>query len=711
MQVTYFNSLFDKQPTYISIDDALQRIANGNSKDKVDKLRKYKDDAAKKKLPAVLFSGVFLERKDNELLEHSNLIVLDFDKVKDLGSKIEDIIQHSFIYACWISPSGTGIKALAKVKDGSKHRLHYAALQDIFTDLDSSGSNESRACFESYDPNIYINENATAFAQIKETIITGSTEIKSTDETFELIKKWLAKRNDYFTNGNRNLFVFKLASACCRFGIDESVARSLIKFEINFGGGYTEREFNASIRSAYRSNKFNTATFNNKQIAVDITTNLELVLPKLPEFPLHIFPGPIANSILEVCEARSLCPSFVATAGLWTVSALAGSRYVSEFNGDGKNILFALLIAPVSVGKTPAFKVMCETPLKEIQSHFDKQFDADLKAWQVAQMEAKHNKQSFEKKRPSRFIPIAVDGTTEGYISKSMVQPNGIGVYQDEAETILNAGSFKSNNDAISFFTQAFSGGRTTQIRADETKERVVANLNLNLLMGTQPSRLKNIFTEDKLSSGFASRFLMVESDYIELNTDIDPFSKGREMCQDWSDIVRYLFNAGYEYNSHLMQTNIHITFDAKELYRKYYKENLNAANDRILNKVEQYIIGTEAKMTAYFPRLCQIIAILHNPETPQITAEIVQYAYDVYRYYANSTIKIISQLNGEIETGLTGDYKLLYETLPEQFTSKDAATICEKLHLNKRKFEYWTAKKDFKRYFSKLKQGEFFKT
>jgi len=39
--------------------------------------------------------------------------------------------------------------------------------------------------------------------------------------------------------------------------------------------------------------------------------------------------------------------------------------------------------------------------------------------------------------------------------------------------------------------------------------------MNINLLMGTQPSRIKNIFTEEWLSSGFASRVIMIEFDYL----------------------------------------------------------------------------------------------------------------------------------------------------------------------------------------------------
>lgn len=421
------------------------------------------------------------------------------------------------------------------------------------------------------------------------------------------------------------------------------------------------------------------------------------------EFPMHVFPYNIRKSILEVAEARSLAPEFLATAGLFTVSSLAGTHYTSDFNGDAKNILFCLLIAPVSVGKTPAYKSMCETPLKQIQESADKNFATDLKEYEQTKEDNQRTK------KPRRFIPFAVDGTTEGYVALSVDQPNGIGVYHDEAESIFNAGSFKGTNDAISFFTQCFSGGRFTQVRADRDKERVVPNMNINLLMGTQPARIKNIFTEDRLSSGFASRFIMIESDYLELNTEIDPFARNKEMCSDWVQLLEHLYQTGLLYNKGEINA-IEISFDhlAKDAYRDYYKENLKEANKRILSKAEQYIIGTEAKMSAYFPRLVQILAIINDPKMPVITKKVVDDAHCLYKYFAKSTMGIIAKISEEINTGLPNELELIYQGLPETFERKDAVEVCKRLNLSEQKFETAMRRKDFKELFRKIKYGTY---
>lgn len=431
--------------------------------------------------------------------------------------------------------------------------------------------------------------------------------------------------------------------------------------------------------------------------------------PLTCDFPFEIFPEKIRQSIFEVSKERSLNPLFLATAGLWTASSLAGTCYTSDFGTDGKNILFCMIIAPVSVGKTPAFKAMMEQPLKQLQEQEDESHKKNLTDWNAEKTLAYAEKKQFTKSKPKRFVPFAVDGTTEGYIQLCQDQQSGIGVYHDEAETILNAGSFKSNNDSISFFTQAFSGGRFTQIRADRDKERVVKNLNINLLMGTQPSRLRNIFTEDRIANGFASRFLMVESDYLELNEDSDPFTQGRQMCSEWVNLVCTLYDANKTFaETDAAPIRVEITPEAKQLYRKYYKENLKAANVRIAENLEGHIIGTQAKMSTYIPRLTQLIAIMQQPLQPIVNEEVVELGQRLFKFYASSTVNIISKIFVEADTGLPNTLETLFNALPDIFTKKQAEEVCNKLNMGPRKFETSLRRKDFGKLFKKINHGEY---
>ena len=175
--ITIFKNFADTTaPKYVEIDYVLESIKNCKIQKQVDKLRgetdKKKRNELKKLLPCILFSGTFSKRSDKSIIEHSGYVVLDWDNVTDLEQKKAEIVKNEFIYACFISPSGNGLKAVAKIpKDIQKHRGYYAGLVRAFPELDATSKNESRICYASCDKDIYINTNAiefTGFVDVKE---------------------------------------------------------------------------------------------------------------------------------------------------------------------------------------------------------------------------------------------------------------------------------------------------------------------------------------------------------------------------------------------------------------------------------------------------------------------------------------------------------------------------------------------------------------
>jgi len=285
MICTIFENIFSKSPHYITVDSALERISKGRSKELVEKIRattdKEKTQKMKYYLPSICFSGKFSkERKDESLIEHSGFIVLDFDNVSDLRNKQTDIISNDFIYACWISPSGTGLKALIKIADGGKHREHFQALQEIFPEVDKSGINISRVCYESYDPEIYIYPDAAVFTKtknIERVVLKESTT--NEQKIYSNLLKWLSNKKEAFVTGERNNFIFKLAAACCRYGVHEMTTQSLISADFLAHSDFSQSEANRAIKSAYKINagKFGDCVFE-KDILINKETRSEVTI-------------------------------------------------------------------------------------------------------------------------------------------------------------------------------------------------------------------------------------------------------------------------------------------------------------------------------------------------------------------------------------------------------------------------------------------------
>jgi len=267
--VTIFANIFSKEPHYITVDAALERIRSGKSKDGVmairNQLDKERANELKKNLPSVCFSGKFkANRRDEDLVSHSFYIVLDFDMVNDCIAKRTEVSNLNYCKAAWISPSGKGVKCLIKISDSKKHKEHFAFMLNKFPELDKSGVNVSRVCYESYDPDIIIKKDCDALTEyIEEQKYTETKPLDSQNEVFNNILKWLTNKGDAFRTGERNLFLYKLASACCRFGLTENECEMNFSHSFTNTNDFTKAETIRTIKGAYKANmsKFGTAIF------------------------------------------------------------------------------------------------------------------------------------------------------------------------------------------------------------------------------------------------------------------------------------------------------------------------------------------------------------------------------------------------------------------------------------------------------------------
>ncbi len=179
------------------IQTALQRIQEGKSSTTVHEVRSG-DKEKKKDLPVVCFSGEFSSRSDDALFEHSGFIILDFDHV-DVDATKRSLATDDYIHSCWTSPSGNGVKALVRITNPERHRDHFRALVKYFDrthglELDESGINESRACFESYDPDIIIKDEVKKFGHFTTEFAEAQTPTNEAYDYTDYMKLNLAAR-------------------------------------------------------------------------------------------------------------------------------------------------------------------------------------------------------------------------------------------------------------------------------------------------------------------------------------------------------------------------------------------------------------------------------------------------------------------------------------------------------------------------------------
>ena len=270
--VSIFKDVKDpSNPFQKSLFYALDRIKKGNSKVLIEQLRGMSDEEYrknKKKLPGVCFNGQFKTRCDSNLIAHSGVMILDFDKFPSYQEAVDfknSICDNEYIFSCWISPSGKGIKALVKIPaDATKHKAYFNSIEKYFNhpNWDNSGKDVSRFCFESYDPDLYLNMQSSLWCTLDEPdfedIGTYSPIVRMTSSNIiieNLITWWTNKYG--MTKGNKNDNIYKLARAFNDFGIHSSDAlHECLKYD----EGGKAKEIESVLISAYKNN----ATFGTK---------------------------------------------------------------------------------------------------------------------------------------------------------------------------------------------------------------------------------------------------------------------------------------------------------------------------------------------------------------------------------------------------------------------------------------------------------------
>jgi len=264
------------QLEYKSISDVLKLVHYNDQKDIILKIResgKVEQDRLKKSLVGIMWSGKFTGRLDADLVEHSGVICLDFDKLgEDMTKFYSKLINDKYTYSLFVSPSGNGLKVLVKIpKVISDHKLHFKALEKYYGatgKFDPSSVNPARICYISYDPNIYINEKSELFTdKIKEEEYSAPY---SSDKTINILMAWWSKKFG-FDNGNRNNNCFILACAFNEYGIEEERALSIMLDFVR--NDFPKTEILGLIRSAYsKKSKFATKYFDvlNEKEAINI---------------------------------------------------------------------------------------------------------------------------------------------------------------------------------------------------------------------------------------------------------------------------------------------------------------------------------------------------------------------------------------------------------------------------------------------------------
>ena len=180
-------------------------------------------------MPAVTFCGTFAygHRIEN-ISQYNDIVIIDIDHIEqqEFDRIMSCLKADPYVFAVWISPSGKGIKALIPIQyntDGDRYQYHKIAFRQIveYYDneyniiIDRSGSDLSRLCFVSYDPDMYIKKASRFEVKCDEADLQQIIDQKRVNDKLSIAVRNIhdVSRNKLYNPHNRNKNAHRLKLA------------------------------------------------------------------------------------------------------------------------------------------------------------------------------------------------------------------------------------------------------------------------------------------------------------------------------------------------------------------------------------------------------------------------------------------------------------------------------------------------------------------
>jgi hypothetical protein len=169
----------------IDIKEAVEIIKNPSQEyvKKIEYLRTLTNDDEKrnfkgKQLDYARFQGIFSYMDAKSLIKASELLCIDLDHAAvDVKELKKALATNNYVHVAFVSPSGDGLKIILKIPESNieTYPRRYLSAYEYFLDnynttvkYSPTERDIARACFLSYDPEIYFNIDSEIYVDIKE---------------------------------------------------------------------------------------------------------------------------------------------------------------------------------------------------------------------------------------------------------------------------------------------------------------------------------------------------------------------------------------------------------------------------------------------------------------------------------------------------------------------------------------------------------------
>lgn len=619
----------DKYKT--EVEEIRNLIAQGN---------KAEADNKKKQLLAFTPSAVFSEKRLMQYLEmYSGFVHLDFDKLtpEQLQTAFASISKISYTSLCFISPSGNGLKVFVEVSTELEHHdIAYLQVQKYYEQAtglkaDPSCKDVTRLCFMSHDPNAYRtiqnekfivalpqfiqeqqSQTPTAIAPVVP-IVTAEPEDLNITFLFNQQIQFTNQKASY-TDGNRNNYIYLLASNCNRVGLSQSDTEILCTQHFDL----PEREIKTAVNSAYSHHTQEHKKFEPKQKATDqeetqpeeqMPTLPDAVFDTIPEFLKHI------TRVATTKEERDI----LLLGSLVTLS-VAFPKLIGKYGDNPVNTnLFIFISAKASAGK--GILIHCRKLVEPIHLALRNQAKIMKQQFEVDMQEYNANKgkdANTEKpqKPPQKMLFIPANNSATGFLEILGDSDKRGLIFETEGDTLAKA--FKSDyGDFSDGFRNAFQHEPISYYRRTDKEYVEIDRPCLSALLSGTPKQITTLIPNAE--NGLFSRFMFYVMNMKLIWKDV--FASKTENGLDV-----HFEKLGNEFYSlyQTLQANPDVHFSLTASQQLQFNQFFEKMQTLYVNIQEEEIISSVRRLGLIAYRIMMIFSALRIMEDGEITQNLI---------------------------------------------------------------------------------------
>ena len=378
------------------------------------------------------------------------------------------------------------------------------------------------------------------------------------------------------------------------------------------------------------------------------------------ELPIHGLPTDLQRVVEDVTDGYQCSRDFVVASMFAAAATMLGKRVWSVFgNHTNYATLWIAIVGDTASGKTEPLSFIFN-PIMVLEREAYKRYQDELQQWEIADAVDRGAKPGYRHN--------LINNPSDESVLQELSVNGSVCWFADELRTMFDGfGKYaKSGGGTIIGNLLSIFNNKDVQITRVTSEPKYLAEPNLNIIGGTQPSILKRMMGNSGfVDDGLFQRFLFV---YPE-TTDIPQFADvciGDDVREIWNDTIARLSMV----NGEMEETD-----DARRLH-------IDAINRwrAICNSQYRNIAPMKSLLRKLEIHLCRwsiVAAVLFGE--PCITAEVMRYSIecmDYFRLCGEKAFCLVANESKPRELTNADRLRLLYEAYPNLNQSKLADAI-----------------------------------